>query len=240
MKLFLGKMTSKELAEWMGISYATFRHNSEKRLEYLKHFADFEKVHGGVVIKEIYIEEFIKNISDDDAFFNNEIDRCIQEQSGLASITGIAKIASQKEEYKEYSENHIKKRMASAGKRNYGKFGDVVGGVKGVREREWAIKIDNYNHYRPLSEEEREIFLEITSAFYTAAPEKLIEKKKLEEQLRNDEISKDEYFRKIDLYELDLFGDIMFEFKRRTGFQITLATQYTSRGWMETHSEFTF
>ena len=231
MKLFLGKMTSKELAEWMGISYTTFRHNSEKRLEYLKHFADFDRVHGGVVITKIYMEEFVKNISDDDAFFNNEIDRCIQEQSGLASISGIANIAGQKEEYKSYSESHIKKRMASAGKRNYGKYGNIVGGIKGIREREWAIKLDNYNHYRPLTEEEKEIFLEITSIYYTAAPDKLIEKKKLEEQLRNDEISKDEYFRKIDLYELDLFGDIMFEFKRRTGFQITLATQYTNRAW---------
>lgn len=237
MKLKIGKMTSKELAEWMGIKYPTYRKNIKERLEYLKHFAEFEEVYGGVMITKIYIDEFVKNISNDDTFFNNEIDRCVKEQEGFASISGIANKAKKEEEYKNLSESQIKRRMSSAGKRNYGKFGDFEGGIKGIREREWAIKIDDYNHYRPLTEEEYKIFLEITSAFYTSAPEKLIEKKKLEEQLRNDEISKERYFELVDMYGLDSFSEIYTEFTKRTGQIISLATQYTNRSWMEAHNE---
>lgn len=237
MKLKIGKMTSKELAEWMGIKYPTYRKNIKGRLEYLKHFAEFEEIYGGVIITKIYIEEFVKNISDDDTFFNNEIDRCVKEQEGFASLAGIANIAKKEEEYKDLSDSQIRRRMSSAGKRNYGKYGDPIGGMKGIREREWAIKIDDYNHYRPLSEEEYNTFLEITSAFYTSDPEKIIEKKKLEEQLRDDEITKERYFELIDAYELDHFSGIYAEFAKRTGKQISLATQYTNRAWEEIKNE---
>ena len=224
-------MTSKELAEWMGIKYPTYRKNIKDRLEYLKHFAEFDEVYGGVIITKIYIEEFVKNISDDDTFFNNEIDRCVKEQEGFASITGIANIAKKEIEYKNLSDSQIRRRMSSAGKRNYGDFGSVEGGIKGVREREWAIKINDENGYRPLTEEEHNIFLEIISIFYKAEPEKILEKKKLEIQLRNDEIDTNRYFELIDAYELDFFPDIYIEFTKRTGEQVALATQYTNKAW---------
>ena len=60
MKLKIGKMTSKELAAWFGISYGTYRNNKDEKLEELCDYADFEEVYGGVCIKEIKEETYNK------------------------------------------------------------------------------------------------------------------------------------------------------------------------------------
>lgn len=58
MELRIGKMTTKELAEWFGISYGSFRTMKEKKLEELQKYAIFEEIYGGVnitaIIKETY------------------------------------------------------------------------------------------------------------------------------------------------------------------------------------------
>lgn len=61
MELKLGKMTAKELAEWFGISYGTFRNSKKKKLEELKEFCFFEEVYGGVEITAIISPTYIKN-----------------------------------------------------------------------------------------------------------------------------------------------------------------------------------
>ena len=53
-ELKIGKVTSKELASWFGYAYSTFRKKSKQLLEELEDYALFEKIYGGVVIKEIY------------------------------------------------------------------------------------------------------------------------------------------------------------------------------------------
>ena len=58
MELKLGKMTTKELAQWFGISYGSFRTLKAKKLEELENYACFEEVYGGVeitaIIKSVY------------------------------------------------------------------------------------------------------------------------------------------------------------------------------------------
>lgn len=61
MKLKLGKMTSKEIAEWFGIAYNSFRRSKSKRLEELKTYCDFEEVYGGVNILTIFNDTYVKN-----------------------------------------------------------------------------------------------------------------------------------------------------------------------------------
>ena len=61
MELKLGKMTAKELAEWFGVSYGTFRNSKKKKLEELKEFCFFEEVYGGVEITAIISPTYIKN-----------------------------------------------------------------------------------------------------------------------------------------------------------------------------------
>ena len=53
MELKIGKMTTKELADWFGVSYGSFRTLKSKKLEELKNYAFFEEVYGGVNITAI-------------------------------------------------------------------------------------------------------------------------------------------------------------------------------------------
>jgi len=55
LELKLGKMTSREVAQWMGVSYNTYKNHISKYLELLSPFCEFDVVYGGIIIKEIYI-----------------------------------------------------------------------------------------------------------------------------------------------------------------------------------------
>ena len=92
MKLKIGKMTSKELAQWINVSYGTYTHNIDKYLSIIEDYCDFEKVYGGIVVKEIYIEEYDKSLSlKDEKIYLKEIERCIAEQDGLSTIAGMSR-----------------------------------------------------------------------------------------------------------------------------------------------------
>lgn len=52
-KLRLGRATTKELADWFGISYGTFRNNKAQRLDELKLYCEYEEIYGGVNITKI-------------------------------------------------------------------------------------------------------------------------------------------------------------------------------------------
>lgn len=54
--LKLGKITTKELADWFGVGYGAFRNNKSAKLEELKLYCEYEEVYGGVNIIKIYDE----------------------------------------------------------------------------------------------------------------------------------------------------------------------------------------
>lgn len=61
MRLVQGRTyMNKELAEWFGITPRAFNNSKEKKLEELKHFADFTFVGKRVYIKKVYVEEYTK------------------------------------------------------------------------------------------------------------------------------------------------------------------------------------
>ena len=93
MELKLGKMTSRELAEWFGVSYRSYTHKISKYLDELDLFCDFEKVYGGVIIKEIFDPIYSKNVNKkDQELFLKELDRCLKEQDGLSTVAGMARL----------------------------------------------------------------------------------------------------------------------------------------------------
>lgn len=53
-QLRLGRVTTKELADWFGISYGSFRVCKAQKLEDLKVYCKFHEVYGGIIIDEIY------------------------------------------------------------------------------------------------------------------------------------------------------------------------------------------
>lgn len=44
-----GKMTSKNLAAWFGISYKYYMNHRKEKLEELKSFCDYDEVYGGYI-----------------------------------------------------------------------------------------------------------------------------------------------------------------------------------------------
>ena len=63
MELHLGKMTTKEIAEWFNLSYGGFRNHKAEKLDELKTFADFDEIYGGIYIKTIYTPIYNKKES---------------------------------------------------------------------------------------------------------------------------------------------------------------------------------
>ena len=53
MELKIGKMTTKELAQWFGISYGSFRTCKESKLKELEDYAEFDIIYGGIIITKI-------------------------------------------------------------------------------------------------------------------------------------------------------------------------------------------
>ena len=58
-----GKMTGKEIANWLNISYDyTYRRNPQKYLEKLKEYCDYEQIRGGAIISNIRIPIYCPNL----------------------------------------------------------------------------------------------------------------------------------------------------------------------------------
>ena len=69
-KLRLGKMSSKEIAEWLGVSYNTYRGKIDYYLQRVEDYCEFERYHGGIDITIIYIDEYNKElIKEEDELF---------------------------------------------------------------------------------------------------------------------------------------------------------------------------
>lgn len=63
-ELRLGRVTTKELADWFGISYGSFRVCKNQKLEDLKMYCKYHEVYGGIIIDEIYDDNNIIYIRD--------------------------------------------------------------------------------------------------------------------------------------------------------------------------------
>lgn len=73
MELYLGKITSGEIAEWFNTSKATYWNNRKGCMQKLKDFCSFKEIRGGVIIEEIYIKVYNKTL-------NQEIDKLYLEE----------------------------------------------------------------------------------------------------------------------------------------------------------------
>lgn len=226
MKLRLGKMTSRELANWFNISYNSYKNHIAKFLDQLDVYCEFEKIYGGIIIKEIFIEDYDKNLLQrDKELYLKEIKNCIESQSGLSSVAGMSRKYVQEGAYSNISTAN--KRLTKAGTTLFGVTKDLIScGEIGKREYIWAIKINNYNKYRLMTPEEEEIFNNLITTYYNSDPDKVKKVKLLERALRKKEITSDEYFEQIDMYQLDTFSECLYRFKEKTGKTIARCSRH--------------
>lgn len=121
--------------------------------------------------------------------------------------------------------NQVRYRMNKAGNRCFGRFGDeevLFDAVKsrnppvGEREKVWAIKVygGNPNRYRYLTYDEGKLFDALITDFYGGIDADKIKRiALLEDDLRNKEISVDEYFARLKVIRGFDFFDIIAVFK---------------------------
>lgn len=225
--LRLGKMTTRELASWMGIKYETWRISPDKRWKKLMEFCQFDKIYGGAIIKKIKYPYFSKNPQQDiDAYYQVVKNT----DNHLCTISGISEVLNKHDDnYKDLTIRQVQRRMSGAGKVAFGQTKDEQSeGIYGSRHYVWAIKESGRpNSYRNFTEREYELFKRLTASLYSDKSDKVIELALLDQRFRfNDDMTKQEYFMARDQKELDLFYDVIALFKERTGLQIVRATQH--------------
>lgn len=232
-KLRIGKMKSSEIAQWMGVNYNTYRNQKQKKLKQLERFCDFTPIYGGVIIKQIYDPIYKSNIPDDEKVFLNEVK---ESNEGLASVAGIVrKLQKNDQFYKALSERQVNRRMT---KWNWSMFGKYNNGQKeaygthGSRKYVYAIKIDDYNNYRRVTEEEYDLFRHIVKSVCGKETDKIIESMLLDEAFKNSDMSKEEYLLRRERFDLDLFGQVYQQFKKETGLSLVRIQEYKLNGIM--------
>lgn len=240
MKLKLGKMTSKEMAIWFNLSYNTYKNKIAYYLEKLEDYCEFERIYGGIIVKEIYIEEYDKNLSiNDQKLVLEEIRSCIETQGGLSTISGMSRKCVKNQIFPSIST--AKKRISKASLNLFGETKTLTShGTAGSREYLWAIKLDDYNHYRYMTKEEEKRFDDIICTCYAIKPEQVKQAALLENQLKEKEIDVDEYFELKNRLGLNTFKDCIFKFKEETGYMIVKCTKHeieNSMPWEDENQE---
>lgn len=227
MELQLGKMTSRQLAAWFGLSYNTYKNDIPKYLEILDWYCTFDKIYGGVIIKTIDKAIYDKAYNPQaQQVYLDEITRCVEEQGGLSSIAGMARKCVAEKIFASFDQ--AKRLLTIAGKQLFGETANTMSyGPKGVREYVWGIKIDNFNHYRFMTIEEEQLFDNIIQTKYMRDPDTVKKTELLKESLKNKEISIDEYFeQEEELQGLYSFKGCIFAFREETGEQISRCTKH--------------
>lgn len=214
--LKIGKMTSQEIANWMGVSYkGTYANNPKKYLAQLDNFCDYEKVYGGIVIKEIYQDTYDKNIEEK---YDRMYLESLIKHNNLITVSGTA----EEQEVSRYQMTKSRNRL----------FGDKPAninlankGLLGQRTTIWAIKLEGINSYRMLTKEEDELFDALINKIYGNIKGEQVKALKLLEKecaKQNMTIAQFQEIRKEK--GLDFFSEVIQKFKNITGYQLVSAT----------------
>lgn len=235
MKLEVGKMATKQLALWFGISYGTFRNNSNKYLEELNYFCDYEKIYGGVMIKEVYISEYVKNLTSKDS----EIYLSLVKENGnfLCSVAGMARKLNllYPDTWGKLSSYAVEKRLRKAGIALFGKTNlpsyrkqeERYSGPYGYKEYCWAIKVSDLNEYRFLTEEEDKIFGVLLESYNVSGKDIALKQEYDKEKLqafKENKITKEEYI--LAMEHSELFPNLLSKFREQTGLTLVRSTYH--------------
>ena len=230
-------MKSREIAEWMGLSYNTYKSNIKKYLPELDYYCNYEICYGGIEVKEIFISDYVRNLAskDSEAYLN----LVRESNNGLCTISGMGRKLAllYPDTWGKRSQSNVEYRLRKAGISLFGKTNlpiyrqqdqeERYSGPYGYKEYCWAIKIDNLNKYRHLTEDELEKFKILIESYGVTkediALKEQYDKKKLQE-LKEDKITKEEYI--LAMEHNELFPELLSRFKELTGCTLVKATQH--------------
>lgn len=237
MELHLGKMTSREIAQWLGISYNTYKNNIKKYSSELDYYCDYQSIFGGVQISTIYIKTYIKNLTSKDSEVYLKLVK--DSNSGVCSLAGMARKLAflYPDTWGNMTQRNIEYRLNKVGIALFGKTNlpihkqseqkERYSGPYGYREYCWAIKVNNLNDYRFLTKEEDKIFDSLLKSYninYKDVALKEQVEKELKLKLLNGDLTKEEYV--IKSSKMDLFSELLFRFRDITGLTLVHATYH--------------
>lgn len=226
-----GKMSTREIAQWMNVNYSTFRNNKKQKFDDLRRFCDFEQVYGGVNILQIYNPIYQKALSNDEKVFLEEIQNT---GNGLSSVAGMSrKLIRYNNNYRTLTENNVEKRMGKVNKNLFGEYeknSKQAFGRMGSRKYVYAIKISDFNKYRCLTDEEMDTFKHILKSICGKQIDKIMESMLLDEAFKNSDMTKEEYLLKRERFDLDLFPHVLKQFKKETGKTVVRIQEYQVNG----------
>lgn len=175
-QLELRLYTSKELAEWFGISPASFYKYREKKLEELKAFADFEQVGNKqkkIKITYIYEPVYSKQGSANFNKIKDQVDK-VWDASGLDTCKRVSEKIMEKNNYAlAIKDSTVYNYTLKSRNILYGKPFDGVGGTLGSCRYSW-VKEEEDGSLRELTSEEQEIKDKLIKKYYGDATEKQI------------------------------------------------------------------
>lgn len=215
-------MSTKQIAEWMGISYNTFRKQSANYLNKLSYFAEFEKIYGGVIITKIMVPEYIKDLGEWDAIY---LDLVLKSNEGLCSVAGMVRVLLLQDKYKDINPSTIKYHLTKAGYRQFGKITEedkCPYGASGSRHYVWAIKLSELNEYRFRTKEEDEFFTALKETYAIKHADKIENEALFRDAYNKSDITEVEFieFMKQD----DFYQEVIVPFREQTGFTLVRAT----------------
>lgn len=224
-QLQLGKISTKELADWFGYSYNTFR--SKKKpilLEHLKDYCDFELYRGYILVKEIYIDEYEGDLSQDVQTYLEEV-----RKYPLNSISNIANSIIINPQYAHLSEKQREKRMRKAGVTGFGVTAEELSkGIYGSREYVWAVKlVEGSKPYRYMTTDEEGKFRSHIKEIFDSKMEVVEKMALLDKEFETTSMTKDQYLNHKDRIAFkETFSSVLYRFKQETGLTLVRATQH--------------
>lgn len=223
-ELYLGIVPLSELADWFNIKPKSLTNSKVKKLKELEDFCAFEDLgRRGVKITEIYLPVYTKLMKDVEVY-----KQMVEKQpEHLTSISAMTKELKKTKEYNDLSEKAIEYRMAKAGTVGFGITKEENSrGVYGSREYIWAIKLEGPVYYRYFSEEEKQLFDELTVGLYSSNPDKIQKAALLDESLKKGEMTTEEWSEKKDALGLNVFSEVLYKFREKTGLIVVRATKH--------------
>ena len=190
-ELTTGKKTGKELAEWFGIEYNSFKNQKAKKLEELKLFADFYEEKGKVIIIKVIEPIYQKGMANVKRKVIEKIDE-VWSADGLDSCQRVGEkiLVALQEENKDFNRavGTIVKYTREGRNELYGLPFQSRGKI-GSCTYLWCKRDPKTGDYSLLTAEEQEIKQKIQTKYFGDATEKQILVKAMVEA---GEISKEE------------------------------------------------
>ena len=227
MKLKLGFMKSQELAQWFNISYSNYRKNAVKKLKLLSNYCEYKKVWGGVQIKKIYEDTYNPDFT---IYTKIYLDQIMKTDEGLSTFAGMTrKRKKQNDDLNNVLYNTEYNRLRKAGNLAFGQINKdtkIGQGLFGMKRYVWAIRLDQFNHYRSLTYEERELYKSCTKEICAENVERVMQGMLLNQAYKSGEMTKEEFLQAQEQYGTNLFPEIRDLFLMKTGYKLECVQQH--------------